>query len=169
MIKAGEIQPGFDIVTSLTTLRRPVRPQLGHPVTEFAVMRIGMAAQASSIFKPVGNYFGRVPLLRDNMTLGTGHGEVGVNERESTLLMLGNRIRRWLEPADVVTFLTMIAKRCRGELALVHVRMAVQAMSEGDFVARRRPSRDMAFRAGHRGMPALEGISGRRVFFHSEE
>ena len=83
--------------------------------------------------------------------------------------MLGDCVQGWPVTFDRVAFFATIAERRGGKLAFVGVGMAIGAMSECNFVARRVPGGDVALGTGHGGVASGERISSCGVFFDGEE
>lgn len=90
------------------------------------------------------------------------------DERKPRLLMLCDRVRGGLESGNGVALFAPVVVRCRGELAVVYIFVAIQALCKGDFVARRSSRGNVALVAGHRRVFALQWITCRRVLLHAE-
>lgn len=150
MIEARQIRPRFHRVARLASHRRTVGANLGHLLAEFTMVRIGVASRAAAIFESVGYEFSGVARRIRFVAFRASDREMRTCQWEAALLVQRYRIGRRLKAANRVTGFALTVVRRGGELTLMNIAVAIEAFGEGDFVARVRARRNMAFRAGDR-------------------
>lgn len=149
--------------------RSTVRALLRHLIVEFAVVRVLVAAGAGAILKSIGDHFCGIRGPVNCMALRAGNRQVRPRQRVAALLVLRDRVSRGLKPVDDVAGFTLALIWRRGKLALMRVRVAVQAFCKRDFVSCRRPRWQVAFRAGHGCVFARKGIRRGHMRLYVEE
>lgn len=169
MVEAGQLQPRFDRVACLAAFGFAVRTALRHFQFELAIVRVGMTAGARAVFEPVWNDLRRIAFLADGMALGASDRQMRAGERVAAFLVLRNRVSRRLESGDGVARFALAVIRRDGKLPVVHILVAVETFCEGDLVLRGSARRNVAFRAGHSSMLALQRIRRGGVSLHVKE
>lgn len=114
------------------------------------MVRIGVASRAAAIFESVGYEFSGVARRIRFVAFRASDREMRTCQWEAALLVQRYRIGRRLKAANRVTGFAPTVVRRGGELTLMNIAVAIEAFGEGDFVARVRARRNMAFRAGDR-------------------
>ena len=169
MVEAAYFRPGTRIVAPFTTEDSAVRTTPRHPLAKFSVMRILMAGGARFVCKakrqdlvgPVRH--GRL------VALIAGHRGMSARQRELRPLMHGNREKRALKTLHVVAVFAPVAMGRTGKLPIMRVLVAVRAIRELHLVNGVLARGDMALRALHGGMFALERIPGSLMFLHAKQ
>ena len=89
-------------------------------------------------------------------------------ERETRILMHGDRKFRAMEIHDGVARFATVLVRSLGELSVMRVLVAVRALPKIDFKHRVGARRNMALVAFHSGVFAHQRICRRRMLLHAE-
>ena len=145
-----------------------VRSAPRHPLAKFSVVRILMAGGARFVRKVKRQDL--VGAMRHGrlVTLIAGHRGMSARQRELRLLMHGNREERSLKTLHVVAVFAPVAMGRTGKLPIMRVLVAVRATRELHLVNGVLAGGDMALRALHAGMLALERIPGSLMFLHAK-
>lgn len=139
-----------------------------HLFAKFAVVRVFVATRACPVIEAIAHGLRRAGYFPGRMAFRTGNCQMRGDEGKPRLLMLCDRVRGGLESANGVALFAPVVVRRSGELAVVYIFVAIQALCKGDFIPRRSPCGNVAFVAGHRRVFALQWITCRRVLLHAE-
>lgn len=169
MVIPADVRPGPHVVTGFATQGRAVDAALCHAVLEFAVMRIAVARGTAPVFEMERQDFIRPARRAHLVTIGTRHGSMSARQCETSVAMLGDRVRGAMEVLHGVAALAFIEIRRGDELAIVCIFMAIRAGREFHFVNRVFACGQMALGAFHGDVLALQRVIGIVVLFHAEE
>jgi len=168
VVKSVDVRPGLRVVASLTSKRRPIGTFLCHPIIEFSSVWIFVAGRAGPVFKSKRqNLVGAAGCAR-LVTVDASNRRMRARQRKTSVSMLGDGKRSAVEIRDRVAAFTLVVVRRSGELIVVGILVAIAAGSKLYFVNRVLAGRDMALRALHLDVFALQWILGCVVFLHSE-
>lgn len=160
MVETGQIGPCLHCVAGFAALPGSVGPQLCHLRVELPMVGVLVASGAGAIAKMKwsGSCHHACCSRGYRMALVASHREMRSGQGEAALLVEHDRVRRRLKAFYCMALLTLIVVRCAGELTVVRIAVAINALRKGDFVLRGRARRSMAFGAGHNGVLSFQRI-----------
>ncbi len=97
MVKAADFGPRFCVVASFASKRRAVRAPAGHSITEFAVVRVAVAACAAAILEMEWKNFVRSASGPNFVAICARDGNVRTGQREARHFVLRDGVRRAVE------------------------------------------------------------------------
>lgn len=158
MIEAVDVYPGLNVMAGFTTERSPIGTLARHAVVEFTFVRILVASSAITIFEVIRNDLVGAPGGAEFVTVGTGNGSVSAGKREAGVAMFGNGVRGAMEILHGVARLAAVVVGIAGKLIVVRILVTVVTVFKFDLVDGVFASGNMALRAVHRNVFALERI-----------
>jgi hypothetical protein len=168
MVKAADIDPGARVVAGLAAQRGPVGTALGHAFVELTLVGILVASRTRAVIKVERQDLVRPSGKPHLMTIPAGDRGVRPCKHEARISVLRGRECRAMEILDRMAVLATILVRRRGELLVVGVLVAIQALRELHLVEGILTRRNVAFFAGNARVLSFQRIVRSRMFFHAE-
>jgi len=169
VIEPIDVRPGLHGVTHFAAKRRPIRAPPRHPVFELPLVRVRVTRRAGAVFKFERQDLVGPPAGADLMTITASHGHVRSRQGKPASSMLRNRVCAPMEIHHRVTRLALIVVGCGGELIVVRILVAVAASRELYLVNRVLARRNVALRALHSNVLALQRVPRTVMLLHSKE
>ncbi len=169
VVKTTDVYPRFCVVARFAPKRTAITALTRHPLAKFAMVRIGMAASATAIFKMEGRHFVDRAGGAHFVAVITWNGHVRARQRKLGLSMLGNRKQRTVEVLNGVAAFAPIIVRRGGKLAGMNVFVAVHAVCKLHVVNCCLAGREVALPAFHLGVLAFQRVVRACVFLHPEQ
>ena len=156
-------------MASLAAERRSVRAFSRHPVVELALVGILVARGASPVLKFERQNFVRAAGCTEFVAVDASNRRMCAGQGKARGSMLGDGKRGAMKIDDRVAAFALVAIGCGGELSVMGVLVAIAARPKLYFVNRVLAGRNVALRALHLDVFALQWITRIVVFFHSKE
>jgi hypothetical protein len=168
VVKSVDVRPGLRVVASLTSERRPIRPFPRHAIVELSLVRVLMASGAGPVFKFEWQNLVGAASCAKLVTVDARNRRMRARQRETRVSMLGDGKRSAMEIQNRVAAFTLVVIRRGGKLVVMGILVAIAAGSKLYFVNRVLARWDVALRALHLDVFALQWILGCVVLLHSE-
>lgn len=168
VIKTRQVSPCFHRMAGFTPGRRAAGVFLGHAIRELSLVRICVTLCAGKAGEPKTRDGRSAVCLFRLVAVCTWNGNVRTDELEASQLVCGEGERRWSEAINSVASLAPIVMRSSSELVGMRVLVAVSAGCEPYLILRFLTCRNVALRARHRSVLALERICRLLVLRHPE-
>lgn len=131
-------------------------------------MRIFVATDAAQILPVINHCRLRRELRGLLVTVATRDGDVPAGEQEMCVPVMGQRKRGWSVSLQIVASVAGVEVWGSGKLAGVLITVAIRTLLELHFEQCVPATGNMALRALHPGMSALQGVGSRGVILHRE-
>ncbi len=168
MVEAWDIDPRARIVAGLAAQRGPVGTTLGHTFVELTLVNIHVASRTRAVIKVEWQDLIRSSAKAQLVTIRAGDRGVRPCKHETRVSVLRDRECRTMKILYGMAVLATILVRRRGELPVVGVLVAIQALRELHLVKGVLTRRKVAFFTCNAGMLSLQWIVRCRMFFHAK-
>ena len=168
MIEAIHVCPGAHAVAGFAAEGSAIGALASHAIVELTFVRIFVAGSTVAVFKMERKNLVGAATKAGLVAIGTRDSHVRSCQRETRGFVFRNGESGAMEINNSVAVLAAIVVGCGGKLVVVRVLVAIEACAEFHFVDGVLAGGDMALRAFHSDVLALQRIVGGVVFLHAE-
>ena len=168
MIEAVHVCPGAHAVAGFASEGRAIGAFASHAIVELPFVRIFVAGSTVAVLKMERKNLVCAAAKTSLVTIGAGDGYVCSSQGESRGFVFCDGECGAMKFDDGVTVLAAVVVWCGGELVVVRVSVAIEARAEFHFVDGVFAGGNMALRAFHGNVLALQRVAGNVVFFNAE-
>ncbi len=168
MIEAIHVCPGAHAVAGFAAEGRAIGAFASHAIVELTFVRIFVAGNTVAVFKMERKNLVGAAAKTGPVAIRTGDSYVRPCQRETCGFVFRNGESGAMEINNRMAVLAAIVVWCGGELVVVRVLVAIEACAEFHFVDGVFACGNMALRAFHGDVLALQRIVRGVVFLHAE-